>query len=440
MNWQLICRVGDADDFAPAIGDSPRLSVKFDEALQSVQVNNDVSKLLRDKGLQINDAVFDLLQLAMVVYYADLRIDRIFAADRWTRQITIHLSVADVELWEGTSSTLINLLNFLTGDVWNIQFRNREPLAEAELENPNQTPPDVVALFSGGLDSFVGAIDLLEEFEGKIGLVGQHGKGPSINPSQTRTMSVLSDRYANRADRFGFYVQPTKPGKKRAYENTMRARSILFLALGTAVASACGEGVPLYVPENGLISLNVPLSHARTGSFSTRTTHPYFISLFRKLLNALSLPIPIQLPYKFTTKGEMIQQARNQDALNAGLDLTLSCARPDAGRYQGLAPGHCGYCVPCIIRLSSMKSAGFDTNGAAYFDIVNQQVDPASPRGTDRRGFEIAVERTRAMSSLRLAGEVLQSGPIPHSDIQQYADVYRRGLDEVADFLEIGNN
>lgn len=437
MNWQLICRVGGADDFAPAIGDSPRLSVRFDESLQSAQVNNDVLRLLLSKGLQINDTVFDLLQLAMVVYYADLRIDRIFAADRWTRQITVHLSVADVALWEGISPSLVKLLNFLTGDVWGIRFRNREPLVEIELENPNPNPPSIVALFSGGLDSFVGAIDLLEEFDGKIGLVGQHGNGPSINPSQTRSLTVLSDRYPNRPDRFGFYVQPTKPGKKRAYENTMRARSILFLALGTAVANACGEGTPLYVPENGLISLNVPLSHARTGSFSTRTTHPYFISLFRELLNGINIPVPVHLPYKFITKGEMLQQARNQDALSTGLGQTLSCARPDAGRYQGRPPGHCGYCVPCIIRLSSMKAAGFDTNGGAYLDIVNEEVAPASPQGNDRRAFEIAIERTKEMSSLRLAGEVLQSGPIPHHEIQDYAGVYKRGLDEVAEFLKI---
>lgn len=438
MNWHVICRRGDADDFTPAIGEAPRLSIGFNESIQSPQARNDFSKLLREAGLEVNDTVTDLLQLAMTVYYADLRIERNFAEDKWTRQITVHLPVADMALWEGSSSALIEMLNFLTGDIWDFQFREREIAEKTELEEPNQDPPVVVTLFSGGLDSFVGAIDLLEEFEGKIGLVGQHGRGGSINASQTDSLSVLEEKYPRRADRFGFYVQPTKPGRERAYENTMRARSILFLALGTAVASACGKEVPLYVPENGLISLNVPLSHARTGSFSTRTTHPYFISKYRELLNSLNISVPVRLPYRFSTKGEMLKDVKNEEALADGLPQTLSCARPDAGRYQKRPPGtHCGYCVPCIIRLASMKAAGFDISEAAYFDVANEKTDPASTKGSDRRAFEIAIERTKGMSSLRLAGEVLQSGQIPHQKIRDYADVYKRGLGEVAEFLNI---
>lgn len=438
MNWHVICRVGDADNFAPALGDSPRLSVSFDPSMQSPQINNDISRLLRNQGLEIEDTVVDLLQLAMCVYYADLRIERNFAEDKWTRQITVHLPVANVELWEETSSILKQMLNFLTGDIWNFQFRNREIFNKSELEQPNLNPPAVVSLFSGGLDSFVGAIDLLEEYEGKVGLVGQHGKGGSINPSQTNSRSVLSDIYPDRTSLFGFFVQPTKPGRKRAYENTMRARSILFLALGTAVASAIGEGISLFVPENGLISLNVPLSHARTGSFSTRTTHPYLILMFRELLNNLDVSGSVHVPYKFSTKGEMLNQVKNKEALSEGLEQTLSCARPDAGRFQQRPPGtHCGYCVPCIIRLASMKAAGFDTDDAAYFDVANEQVNPASTKGSDRRAFEIAIERTKSMSPLRLAGEVLKSGQIPHLEIQEYADVYKRGLDEVAKLLKI---
>lgn len=78
----------------------------------------------------------------------------------------------------------------------------------------------------------------------------------------------------------------------RASETTTRGRSVLFLALGVAVASGLGPA-RLLVPENGFISLNVPLTPPRSGSFSTRTTHPHLIALLRDLLNELQLPVAL---------------------------------------------------------------------------------------------------------------------------------------------------
>ncbi|MXE16511.1 DNA-binding protein, partial [Escherichia coli] len=59
---------------------------------------------------------------------------------------------------------------------------------------------------------------------------------------------------------------------------TMRTRSLNFLAL--AAVGACAvqeisqqEKIDFFVPENGFISLNAPLTPRRIGSLSTRTTH-----------------------------------------------------------------------------------------------------------------------------------------------------------------------
>ena len=52
----------------------------------------------------------------------------------------------------------------------------------------------------------------------------------------------------------------------------------------------------LIVPENGFISINVPLTFARSGSSSTRTTHPYYFKLFQELLLNLGLNIEIFNP------------------------------------------------------------------------------------------------------------------------------------------------
>ena len=437
MNWSVICKTDANDKFnlKPALR---QLVVSYCKSGGVVQVSNNVLAIILEKGLVPTETAVDLLYLAMSVYTADLRIERRFSNDGWSRQITLFLPVAEIAKWEMSKFVLTRMLGFLTGDDWTLEFRQRKITDKPAVKETREPAPSAVSLFSGGLDSFVGAIDLFEETDGIIALVGQYGKD-STNPAQEKTFGVIKDEYLDRALRFGFYVQPNKPGE-RAAENTMRSRSILFLALGTAVASACAaaDAIPLYVPENGLISLNVPLTHSRMGSLSTRTTHPFFISLYRETLAALGIRVSVNLPYKFKTKGEMLLEAKNKKVLAAGLPKTLSCARPDAGRYQKRPKGtHCGYCVPCIIRFASMTAAGFDTRSETYFDVVNETCDPKIPRGGDRRAFEIGIERIKSFSPLQLAAEVLQSGPLLPTDAGEYARVFKRGLEEVADFLKI---
>jgi hypothetical protein len=216
----------------------------------------------------------------------------------------------------------------------------------------------------------------------------------------------------------------------------MRSRSILFLSLGTFVASLFSDRVPLVVAENGLISLNVPLTSARLGSLSTRTTHPHFITLYRKLLDSICLFNPVELPYRFQTKGEMFEQVRNPEVLKKLVPVTMSCSHPESGRYLGKQPGnHCGYCVPCVIRRSSLAAVGLD-NDNYNIDILTEEPAYDTDRGRDFRAFQMAVERHRASDSKVSLFDVLESGPLPPDDIKEYVAMYSRGMDEVSRFLE----
>lgn len=435
MNWNVICQVGADDNFAPDM--SPRLIVAMGKPGSPHAVGSHVVKDIYDRGFELQDIDLDLLHLATGVYTADVRVERRFAEDGWTRNLTLHLPVAEPGRWEGALPVITDMLSFLTGDRWGISLRGRGAFSRPPRKSPPEIIPAAVSLFSGGLDSYAGAVDLLEESDAMIALVGQYGKG-FTSSAQTNSYQVIADEYPGRTTRFGFYVQPAKLEGQVA-EDTQRARSILFLALGTTVASACGEGMPLYVPENGLISLNVPLTHSRMGSLSTKTTHPHFISLYRDVLAALGINVPVVLPYRFATKGEMLKNIKSRKALRLGLPKTLSCSRPDAGRFQKRPPGtHCGYCVPCFIRLSSMKAAGISTEGAAYFDVLDERPDPDTTKGIDLRAFEIGVERVRALKPLELVAQVLHSGPLPPGEIREYVDVYKRGMEEVGRFLKAG--
>lgn len=437
MKWHIITRVGPSDTYDPSIGaDEPRIVVAIGRPGDPWMVRNNAFEVIFERlGRFPSPPAVDLLHLALAVYSADLRIPRSLFRDRWTRDFILHLPVSDPIRYEGYSPLLMEMLSFLTGDNWELRPRQLEAFTLPRPEKPK--PPSVkqairfVSLFSGGLDSLVGAIDLLAGGKG-IALVGHHGAGVT-NAVQRRVLDVFGAAYGDGSPEFMFYVQP--PKEKREGEPSMRSRSLLFLSLGVAVASALGEEQPLVVAENGLISLNVPLTHARMGSLSTRTTHPHFMAIFRQFLHALGMPTAIETPYRFQTKGEMLAGAKNQEVLGNAARVSMSCSHSEIGRYRGLTPGnHCGYCVPCIIRRASMVAAGL--SDAPYdVDVLRDPPPPATDSGLDLRAFQIAIERLSGTKPHELNFRILTSGPLPPAEVGDYAAVYARGMDEVRRFL-----
>ena len=131
---------------------------------------------------------------------------------------------------------------------------------------------------------------------------------------------------------------------------------------GYAIAQTNGqENVKLFVPENGFISLNAPLTPRRIGSLSTRTTHPYFFELMQSIFDSVGIRTSIVNPYQFKTKGEMLIECKNQGLLRDIVSHTVSCSKWKREKQQ------CGKCVPCIIRRASLLAASipaFLTNSA----------------------------------------------------------------------------
>ena len=109
----------------------------------------------------------DLLIIAMSVFYVDKRIPRNYFEDSWTRTISINIPVIEINKWNEVRENLVKMLGFLTGDNWCISFRQTtnkfrgEKVSKYKLISNKDF--DAVSLFSGGLDSFCGAIKLLSE-------------------------------------------------------------------------------------------------------------------------------------------------------------------------------------------------------------------------------------------------------------------------------------
>ena len=380
-------------------------------------------------GLAVPAVAVDLLKAAAAVYCADRLTER---PGTWTRDIELSVPVQDVARWNGTRDTLSAAISFLSGDRWQLEFGgSTEPV-----HTPDETPApvDAVCLFSGGLDSFTGALDLLAAGK-NICLVGHYGAGQT-HRVQADLSTALARRYKGQQIVLRqLFLQPASPAAGQARplppgrEPSSRSRSLVFLAAGLAVAAGYGPDVPLYIPENGFIGINVPLTRARAGSLSTRTTHPHFMASFSECVQRLGITNPIVNPFRTMTKGEILADCRDQQTLRELADQTLSCAHPETARWAQEEQTNCGYCFPCLIRRASMHHVGLDRPGVYTYDVLTDDAELAQDKGNDLRAL------IRSLNQPAKPTDVLRNGPVPAADVADFAGVYERGRREILTWM-----
>lgn len=397
---------------------------------------------LNSLGLTPSEKSVDLALLAAAVTAADTRISRGDAQDAWTREIDVYLPVDDPQLWSSLAPLIVNLLNFLTGDRWGVHFRPRPALGRGlapEQTHLRMVNPTSVCLFSGGLDSFIGAIDLFSE--GQAPLLVSHYWDGLTSSYQTGCAELLTAHFGRSLEHVRARVGFPSGMIDDKGEDTLRGRSFLFFSLAAMAADAVGGDVIIHVPENGLISLNVPLDPLRVGSLSTRTTHPYYMARFDELLCGLGIRARLVNPYAFMTKGEMARQCRDQAFLEQTAGSTMSCSSPLSRRYDPdpaeREPKHCGRCVPCLIRRAALHEAfGSDDTPYRIADLHAQVLDTNKAEGEHVRSFQLALARL-ARKPGRARFDIHQPGPlIDYPDrLPDYEAVYKRGLSEVGRLL-----
>ena len=146
---------------------------------------------------------------------------------------------------------------FSGGDMWELEFVPAPPWHLPSTKNV--LPLDhasCAALFSGGLDSAIGALDILKDGQRPVLVSHAYPKDAS---RQSAVMANLPPGYHHLA----FNADPRCTDVK--HDVSMRTRSFNFLAVGAAVADAIARttdvaSVDLLVPENGFIALNPPLT------------------------------------------------------------------------------------------------------------------------------------------------------------------------------------
>ena len=346
----------------------------------------------------------EFARLAATVYAADRSTPRAGNGSNWSqREFELTVPVWQPSRWEPVADRLGQLLGFLSGDAWNLNFVTartpKEPIAD-----PPTIPPARVLLLSGGADSAVGALVSRHQLGGEPQALVSHFAAtflPSVQKSIVEEIAGLLPGPDQEHHIIHFGRHERQPnGAKFADEFSTRTRSLLFIALGLAVASR--TEVALWVSENGFASLNPPLGPDRLGSLSTRTTHPYFLETLQTLLREAGAHAEITNPFQDMTKGEMFAQATDivgAQAASKLLGLTLSCAHTGHRALGYPLKTGCGVCFGCLVRKSAFAAAGLEDR-SPYLPKDEPKLSRYLADKSVERALELFTEKGIASSDI----------------------------------------
>ncbi|WP_437919667.1 Qat anti-phage system QueC-like protein QatC [Sphingobacterium sp. LRF_L2] len=347
------------------------LSIKLTEDKGDFSIVSVDYKKLLPFAISVNSEIRDFFFITCSVYGIDRFVNRKNnSVDGWSRELNISFPVSETKIWNSVKNDLEELFSFLTGDYWSIDFY------KSDFKNPQlDLTVDVkekykqLNLFSGGLDSLIGAVDFLSTHpKEKILLVSHYDpqmKGPLSD--QNILLNKLETKYRGQFEHVPS-IKVTLSQTTARRETTFRSRSILFIGIALLVSK--GKKVnEIIVPENGSVSLNYPLSSSRRTSCSTRTTHSFVLDKTNLVLSKLDIVSIIYNPYEFKTKGEMVDNCKDLDFLKKIIEFSNSCGkRGHRAHWQDLTASHCGVCMPCAYRQASLININDTTT---YGNTIN---------------------------------------------------------------------
>ena len=312
----------------------------------------------------------DLLDVVLAIYASDRLSRRVYkGVDTGHRQIHVKVGLRDPELWSETKLTqkLREFLQWLGEDDWIIHFAER-PTApySAELNQflyrlPVE-PPTTVSLFSGGLDSLAGlATHMLNNQSNSYILVSGYTNRRLAGRQRLQLRHIRQSTLGrNLNDAMPTVCHVAVPFGLHKLEGQQedkwqRYRGLVFLAIGAVAALQAGADT-LWVFENGIGALNLPLNKTQLGVDNYRGVHPRSLMMAEELFElALEKPLRIRNPFLFRTKAEMCK-ALGPIGLSSAVQFTVSC---DSFPLRVPGKPQCGVCTSCILRRQSLLAAGY---------------------------------------------------------------------------------
>ena len=367
---------------------------------QSANVNLQIQTPATVLLAGIDGRAGDLVRIASYVYAADQSVSRGGEADvygdGWRRHFVVYIPVTDLEFWsqEPVSQALSDALGFVSGDVWNFQFSQAVPeqrLLTLDID-PSQVfgEPDGVYLFSGGLDSLSAVLEGAVQ-HGKKPLLVSHSLAFNIAGRQRNLAKAVRDRFQQMWSFPLIRVAIHRTGSDPS-DYSQRTRSFLFASLSSAVANLVGLA-DVFLADNGVVSLNLPINGQLVGAKASQSTHPKFLKLFNQFVGMVFPGGPtVKNPLWDRTRSEPLKVIKDTGSIPL-LEETNSCSH---GRYRTRIQAHCGVCSQCIDRRFATLAAGLS------------EYDP--PEGYRKDIFRQALgqgnDRTMALSYVRFAQDL----------------------------------
>lgn len=352
----------------------------IDWRTERANVTVDLSEMPAPAGLSA--PALDLLDVAIGIYIADIAVMR-GEREAWPREITLAIPVREPRLWSSIGRDLSRLIYALTRDSFTLHFYAVPDLSEMgyECAPASEERVDCVSMLSGGLDSLAGAVMLQET--GRRPLYSMHRSGnPTVLTAQRNVVRSIQSHWPGGSHTAPCLVAPSSAGNDalafppaEQREPSRRARSLLFMALATVAAQAV-SGNEVYMCENGLLTAGLPLSPSRTGSMSTRSTHPAAINLFNDIVARAGLDGLVVNPFVYETKADLIRNILKPHLTPREIQATISCWAAGRGNRQ------CGGCIPCLLRRIGMAYAELPEE-AYMIDVLGR---PDEYVGTDAWG------------------------------------------------------
>ena len=178
------------------------------------------------------------------------------------------------------------------------------------------------------------------------------------------------------------------------FKSTQRTRSFLFATLAFVLARMFGRDSFTFF-ENGVVSLNLPISADVLGARATRTTHPVIRGFEQFFSQLVDLQISIETPFLWLTRKEVVERLE-MTGHGSLLTKSVSCVHPILWTTE---VRHCGTCSQCIDRRFAVLAAGVEDHDVQ--DGYRVELLTGDRRYEDIDPSVAYVTFARALSKLR---------------------------------------
>jgi 7-cyano-7-deazaguanine synthase in queuosine biosynthesis len=372
-----------------------------------------------DNQTDISSKILDLIEIAAYVFSADRAVYRgdtdSLDNNAWARNLVFHIPIRDYDFWtnDKVKNSLSSALKFMTGDrKYTFQFERYNNSHEVfELKEPSLFPPEElqsqdvsnseVVVFSGGLDSLAGVIEILNNHNNKRVILVSHGSTNNVKSTQKKIVDHLNKSYNGRIWHYVFdchYINKT-----RVPEESQRTRMFLFSAIGFAVCKVFGKK-HLSIYENGIISVNLSKQADVMNARASRTTHPMTLKLLGKFYQSFDASFQILTPYAFYTKSDVVNVFKKHHEESI-IPSSVSCSTT----RNNSSFTHCGGCSQCIDRRLAVFANNIEIDASYENDFI-----------TDNNNEEI---RHRLYNTLRFALEIKNKGDFLNKYMNSIVDI-----------------